>query len=146
MAARYMMAAHPAFFHVSQSHILNHMCSEDFRNEMGFAIRPRSIITLLMAPKDPNTLKAMEYTSTHEIKFGSVVTVCTNFLYGLHRISLRNTAKTMGNQENSSDMPLMANVLRITLSTSCVRTGLEKICWNHFRPTKVSAVIGKGGR
>ena len=69
----------------------------------------------------------MENTSTQLMKLGSVVTVCTNFWYGRHRISLRNTAKIIGNQENSSDIPLMAKVLRNTRSTSAVRTGLDTI-------------------
>ena len=79
MAARYMIAAQPAFFHVSHSHILNHRCSLDFRKEMGLSISPASISTELTAPLEPNTLNAMENTSTQLMKLGSVVTVCTNF-------------------------------------------------------------------
>ena len=84
MAARYMMAAQPAFFQVSHSHILNQICSEDFRKAMGLSTNPSSISTEFTAPEVENRLKAKAYTSTQLMKFGRVVTVCTNFLKGLH--------------------------------------------------------------
>ena len=84
MAARYMMAAQPAFFQVSHSHILNQICSEDFRKAMGLSISPSSTSTEFTAPEVENRLKARAYTSTQLMKFGRVVTVCTNFLKGLH--------------------------------------------------------------
>ena len=50
MAAMYMIADQPAFFHVSHTHILNHTCSEDCRKSCGESIRPRLIITELTTP------------------------------------------------------------------------------------------------
>ena len=46
---------------------------------MGFSISFRSMSTEFTAPLEPNTLNAMENTSTQLMKLGSVVTVCTNF-------------------------------------------------------------------
>ena len=125
--------------------IRNQTCSFELRKAIGLSIHPRLISTLFTAPVELSTLNATEKTSTQLMKFGSVVTVCTNLRYGLHRISLRNTAKIIGNQLNAREIPLIANVLTSTRPTSASRTGLDQIYSNHFRPTKVSAEIGLGG-
>ena len=113
---------------------------------MGLEIKPRSCNTLFTAPLVPNSVNAKANTSTQLIKLGRVVTVCTNLRKGLHLISLRNTANTIGNQLKAREMPLMAKVLRSTRITFFKRTGLFTMVANHLNPTNVSFVMGKGGR
>ena len=79
------------------------------------------------------------------MNLGSVVTVCTNFLKGTHLISLRNTAKIMGNHENSKLIPLIANVFLITPSSCLIFTSFSNMDLNHLRPTKFFHSSGNGG-
>ena len=73
---------------------------------------------------------------TQLMKFGSVVRICTLFLYAPALISERKMAKTTGSTEVSMFKPLMANVLRKTWRIILTRTGLENNVVNIWNPTK----------
>lgn len=69
------------------------------------------------------------------MKFGIVVSVCTNLRYQPDLISVSSIAKMTGKTEVISPSELIATVFFSTRSTSAVCVGFETIVWNHFSPT-----------
>ncbi|MNN22639.1 hypothetical protein D3C81_1360040 [compost metagenome] len=83
-----------------------------------------------------NSENASAYTRIQLIKFGIVVSVCTNLRYQPALTSVSRIAKITGKTEVTSPSELIATVFFSTRSTSPVCVGFSTIVRNHFSPTK----------
>ncbi|MOA01677.1 hypothetical protein D3C78_1210980 [compost metagenome] len=82
-----------------------------------------------------NNENANAYTRIQLIKFGIVVSVCTNLRYQPDLISVNIMAKITGKMDVINPSELMASVFFSTRRTSAVCVGLDTIVLNHFKPT-----------
>ena len=94
---------------------------------------------VLMKPSVEKMARARAYTRTQLMKLGIVVKVWTNCLKRVFLISERKIANAIGSQLVAIPRPLIARVLRSTITISFLVASFWNNCVNHLKPTKLSA-------
>ena len=133
-----MIALQPIPFHKPHANICSHTWLPPISMLTPSNQIPAFTIKLLINPSVEKMQKAIAYTSTQLMKFGTVVSVCTTRRNFIFLISQRKIANAIGSQLVKIPSPLIASVFFRTRMISLTVAGFLNNCVNHLNPTKLA--------